>query len=118
MTGEVTFTSLRNNTRSHGPFRRSLLPVTCTIRASILKCTEALKAVRSQVNGLRRLRCEGVMFLDRLIGCHTALLCYFCVQSGTLYCWVDEIACCGLERVRPWQAVLTPSGAPRGYFQA
>jgi hypothetical protein len=46
-----------------------LLLVAVRRSASLAKCSALLEGDGSQVNGLRRLCCEGVMFLDWSIVC-------------------------------------------------
>jgi hypothetical protein len=75
-----------------------LLPVSVKRSASLAKCSTPLTGDGSQVNGLRRLCCEGVMFFDWSLGCCSILLCYnYCVQSGMLHV---ECIC---EASLPWQ---------------
>jgi hypothetical protein len=61
------------------------LPVSVRRSASLAKCSALLKGDGSQVNGLRRWCCEGVMFLDWSNVCFSVLLYYYCVQSGMLH---------------------------------
>jgi hypothetical protein len=62
-----------------------LLPASVKRSASLAKCSALLKGDGSQVNGLRRLCCEGVIFLDWSTVCCSVLLCYYCVQNGILH---------------------------------
>jgi hypothetical protein len=61
-----------------------LLPVSVKRSASLAQCSALHKGDGSQVNGLRGLCCEGVMFLDWSLVCCSVLLCYYFVQSGML----------------------------------
>jgi hypothetical protein len=56
----------------------------------------------SQVNGLGRQKCEGVMFLDWSTVCCSVLLCYNCVQSGMLH-----IECIrgGVAKAGSWHSI-------------
>jgi hypothetical protein len=62
-----------------------LLPVSVRRSGLLPKCPALLQGDGSQVNRVRRLCCEGAMFLDWSIVCCSVLLCYYCVPSTMLH---------------------------------
>jgi hypothetical protein len=79
-----------------------LLPASVKKVLLLPNVQHCLKVIYALVNGLRRLCCDGVMFLDWPTVCCSVLLCYYCVHSGMLHV---ECICGGVANAGSWHSI-------------